>query len=39
MPNSTSFIPSGAEYIRILPEILLTIVAAIIMLIEAMRGV
>ena len=29
MPDSTSFIPTGAEYIRILPEIILTIVATL----------
>src|SRR3954471_22375296 len=37
MPNSTNFIPTAAEYIRILPEIILTIVAAFVMIIEAMR--
>jgi NADH-quinone oxidoreductase subunit N len=37
MPNSTSFIPSAAEYIRILPEIILTVVATFVMLLEAMR--
>jgi NADH-quinone oxidoreductase subunit N len=37
MPNSASFLPSAAEYIRILPEILLSIVATFIMVLEAMR--
>ena len=37
MPNSTSFLPTGAEYIRILPEIILTIVATFIMILEGMR--
>jgi NADH-quinone oxidoreductase subunit N len=37
MPTSTNFIPTGAEYIRILPEIILTIVATFVMMIEAMR--
>ena len=35
MPNN--FIPSAAEYIRILPEIILSIVATFIMVMEAMR--
>ena len=34
MPNSTNFIPTAAEYIRILPEIILTIVATFIMVLE-----
>jgi NADH-quinone oxidoreductase subunit N len=37
MPTSTNFIPTAAEYIRILPEIILTIVATFVMIIEAMR--
>ena len=35
MPNN--FIPSAAEYIRILPEIILSIVATCLMVMEAMR--
>lgn len=37
MPNSTSFLPSAAEYIRILPEIILSIVATFVMVLEGMR--
>ena len=37
MPDSTNFLPSAAEYIRILPEIILSIVATFIMVLEAMR--
>ena len=38
MPDSTSFIPSGVEYIRVLPEIILTIVATFIMILEGLRS-
>src|SRR5687767_14042984 len=37
MPNSAYFLPTGAEYLRILPEIILSIVATFIMVLEGMR--
>ncbi len=37
MPSSANFIPSLSEYIRILPEIILTIVAIAVMMLEAVR--
>jgi NADH-quinone oxidoreductase subunit N len=37
MPNSANFLPTGAEYIRILPEIILSIIATFIMVLEGMR--
>jgi NADH-quinone oxidoreductase subunit N len=35
---AANFIPSGAEYLRILPELILTIGATIIMILEAILG-
>ena len=37
MPSSANFIPSLSEYIRILPEIIITIVAIAVMMLEAVR--
>ena len=34
----TDFMPSGADYIRILPEILMTVVGTLIMILEAILG-
>lgn len=33
-----NFIPTGAEYLRILPEIILTLAGTLIMILEGMRG-
>jgi len=37
MPTSANIIPSTAEYLRLLPEIVLTIVATVMMLLEGRR--